>query len=81
MNDPTLEDLAVRLARLERVNQRWRRLATAAFLGLTVVLLTGQVRSRPARASMTLDDSDPPRLSVLDAKGALLVQFPLVPPR
>ena len=53
MNDPTLEVLASRLARLERASQRWRRLATIAFLGLTVVLLTGQVRSRPAPIETT----------------------------
>ena len=189
MTDPTLADLASRLARLERANLRWRRLATVAFLGLTLVLLTGQVQSRPgpieteqltirdpsgrvrvlikpledgatvltfrdelerdrlaigvlnngtpvlsfydehrrrrlavgafssdtsglhlygrdgtprgalavrsndlaalefigkdgsARAWVTLDDSNPPRLSVFDAEGAPLVQLPPVPPR
>lgn len=189
MNAWTLEDLASRLARLERANLRWRRLATVAFLGLTIVLLTGQVQSRSgpieteqltirdasgrvrvlikpledgatvltfrdelerdrlaigvldngtpmlslydehrrrrlavgvfspdasglhlygrdgtpraalavrpndfaalefngkdgaARALVTLDDSNPPRLSVLDAKGAPLIQLPPVPQR
>jgi hypothetical protein len=66
MNDPTLEVLASRLARLERASQRWRRLATVVFLGLTVVLLTGQVRSRPAPIETE-------QLTIRDASGRVRV--------
>ena len=68
MNDSTLEGLAARLARLERANLRWRRLATASLLGLTLVLLTGQIPSRRAPI-------DTEQLTVRDTAGRARVLF------
>jgi hypothetical protein len=66
MRDPILDACASRLARLERDNRWWRRLATLAVVGLAMVFLTGQVGFRPASIETE-------QLAIRDASGRVRV--------
>jgi hypothetical protein len=72
MHDAQMENILVRLQRLERESRRWKMMGTLAVLCLVVVLLAGAAKSARPEA---LGEVRAKQFVLVDARGAVLARF------